>query len=292
MRIVDRLKRARPVSLGLTALDVGLRRALYADRGRRPVVSPAARDVVRALRRDGVVFLPGYWSRDRCERARAAVDRLMAAHPERVWQDPVDADHRLYGLERVDPDARAFLDDPLLAEVAAVYLRARLEPRMVSAGRLDAAPGNIGSGAQSWHRDGVTQPLKGILYLSDVGPEDGPMEYVKGTVRLRDQLRHIARSGAVFRQLNWDDAGVARLERTAPGSVVTCTAAAGTLVLANTFGVHRGRPATRGPRYALTSYYFAPRTLPMVAAYYDRQLVQVDGGTLGEALRGTERAPH
>lgn len=285
-RLADLVKRAPPLALPLTALDVGLRRALYAERRPRPRVSPAARDIARRLRRDGLVSLPGYWAGDRCERARGTIDRLMAAHPERVWRDPVDADHRIYGLERVDADARALLDDPLLAEVAAVYWHARLDPAMVSAGRLEARPDNLGSGAQSWHRDGVTQPLKGILYLTDVGPEDGPMEYVKGTVRLRDQLRHIARSGAAFRQLNWDDAGVARLERTSPGSVVTCTGRAGTLVLANTFGVHRGRPAARGPRCALTIYYFAARTLPMVAAYYDRQLVQIDGGTLGERLRG------
>ncbi len=144
-------------------------------------------------------------------------------------------------------------------------------------------PHNLGSGGHSWHRDGVTQQLKAILYLNDVGPDDGPFEYVRHTVSLRERLRHVWRSGAVFRQLEWDDAGVARMVATDPGAVVTACAPAGTLVVAHTYGVHRGRPIVSGERYSLTNYWFARSTLRPVVDYYNAQVVQADGRKLDAA---------
>jgi len=276
-----RLKRQRAVSVALTVGEAAALRLRPGRPGPTPdPVTGLAGELLRVLSAHGVAILPGYWPRDRCEAVRARVDAHMARHPERVWFDPLEADARLYGLERVDEDARALLLDPDLAAVARAYWRHDVVPGFASSGRVEARPGNRGSGGHGWHRDGVTQQLKALLYLTDVGPEQGPLQVVKGTAALRDRLRHIVRSGAVFRQLEWGDSGVRAMERTSPGAVVTCTGAAGTLVLVNPYAVHRGRPITSGVRYALTSTFVAVPTLTMVAAYYDRQVVQADGGHL------------
>lgn len=288
-RLRQRIKANRLASVALELSDVALRKARWGhlrDKRSAPLVhplGPTGRDLLRALDAHGIVVVPGYWPAERCAAARAAIDGFLAAHPERVWADASGADRRVYGLERVDSVARGFATDATLAAVARAAWRTPIVNGFVSAGRVEAVAGNRGSGGQGWHRDGVTQQVKAILYLSDVGPEDGPFEYVSGTDALGGRLRHIWRSGAVFRQLAFDDAAVQRMEATAPGSRVTACGPAGTLVLARTFGVHRGRPLVSGARYALTNYYFATSALEPIAAYYARQVVLADGAPVTAA---------
>ena len=43
--------------------------------------------------------------------------------------------------------------------------------------------------------------------------------------------------------------------------VSTLSGAQGDLIIANTFGIHRGAPVTAGTRYALTNYYY-PNGIP------------------------------
>lgn len=286
------LKRSRTISAAAELAEHAARRASWAL-GRRggdaPVAPTVGRggELYRVVAAHGIAVVPDYWTAERCAAARDAIDAFLAARPERVWTDATGADRRVYGLERVDPIARAFHEDPLLAEVARAVWRAPCVNGFVSAGRVDAVANNRGSGGQSWHRDGTTQRFKAILYLSDVGEADGPFEYVRGTVRIGDRLTRIVRDGATARQRAFDDAGVARMEVGAPGSVVTACGPAGTLVVADTFGVHRGRPLRSGPRYALTNYYFDAASLEPVAAYYGRQIVLADGAAVtARALAG------
>ena len=283
----QRIKANRLASAALEAADVALRRARWGhlrDPRPAPLADREARSLLAQLDLHGIAIVPGYWPSERCAAARAAIDGFLVAHPERVWADATGADRRVYGLERVDAVARGFAEDATLAAVARAAWRTPIVNSFVSAGRVDGRPGNRGSGGQGWHLDGVTQQLKAVLYLSDVGPDDGPFAYVRGTVTLRERLRHIWRSGAVFRQLAFDEAAVARMEATAPGSLVTACGPAGTLVLARTFGVHRGSPVVAGPRYALTSYYFATSALADIAAYYARQVVPADGAAVSAAV--------
>jgi len=278
--------KAHPLaSAAIEVTDFTLRRARWGHlRDAQPPAIPVrGRALYDALEASGIVVVPDYWSADRCTAAREAMDRVMAAHPERVWVDAAGADRRIYGLERVDPVARGFFEDETLFGVARASWRTPIVNGFVSAGRVDAAPGNRGSGGQGWHRDGVTQQIKAILYLSDVERGNGPFEYLRGTEGLRDRLRHILRSGALARQLAFDDAAVARIEATAPDARVTACGRAGTLVLARTFGIHRGRPLEAGTRYALTSYYFATSALGPIADYYGRQVALADGAPLTAA---------
>jgi hypothetical protein len=279
MPLKQRIKANPLASATLTMGEHVLRHALY---GRHLDAAPRRLDagqrrLLNVLDVHGIAVIPGYWTGEDCRAAIAVLDAFTQAHPDRTWVGPYGADHRVYGLERLSPVYDRFYRDRRLFELAEAYWGASVVNGFVSAGRLEAGVSNEGSGAQTWHKDGVTQQFKAILYLDDVGPDNGPFQYVRNTALTREVVRHIFRSGGQFRQLRWNDAQIAAIERTAPGSVVTCCGPAGTLVIANTLGIHRGAPIAQGRRYALTNYYFAKSTLSPVADYYNRQLVQADG---------------
>jgi hypothetical protein len=90
--------------------------------------------------------------------------------------------------------------------------------------------------SQLWHRDHEDIPvLKLFLYLSDIGPAQGPLEYLRGSHRgdvdLCAPQKYVLGTLVV-----------------PPERVVSCTGPKGTALLVNTSGIHRGGRITEGYR--------------------------------------------
>lgn len=113
-------------------------------------------------------------------------------------------------------------------------------------------------GSQRWHRDPEDSRLvKAFLYLNDVNDEAGPMEYVPES-RRGDRYGHlwpqefpggsVPPPGAV-------EAAIPARDQ------LRCTGAAGTLLLVDTTGLHRGGRATRHRRLLATWTYATPAAL-------------------------------
>ncbi len=211
--------------------------------------------VVSDLRRDGIAVIPDFLGEDTCATLREAMDAALVAHPERAWVDPEGADHRLFAFNRVNAEASAFFAHRWIHEVGQQYAECDLVNLFTLAGRISATEGNRGSGG-GWHRDSFARQFKAIVYLSDVDIDHGPFEFVAGTTQLKSVLGYLWR-GLDFRQTRIDETTAERLIARKPETRRTVTAKAGSLVLADTRGIHRGMPITDGTRYALTNYYFA-----------------------------------
>jgi hypothetical protein len=111
--------------------------------------------------------------------------------------------------------------------------------------------------SQNWHVDFDDKHLlKAFVYLSDVGPESGPFEYVPGSTR-----------GGPNTVRPWEPMGYGRVSDEEVGAhvsteqIATFTGPKGTLILCNTSGLHRGGFATAGPRVLATATYCSPASL-------------------------------
>ena len=118
--------------------------------------------------------------------------------------------------------------------------------------------------SQRWHRDFDDRHLlKAFLYLVDVDAETGPLEFVAGSAR--------GRTAAAF--LPWRPASPKypspkEFEENVPQEDVrTFTAPAGTLILCNTSGFHRGGFATGRPRVLATATYCSPASLESLTEF-------------------------
>jgi hypothetical protein len=112
--------------------------------------------------------------------------------------------------------------------------------------------------SQNWHVDFDDKHLlKAFVYLTDVGPDHGPFEYVPSSQP--GGRHHSVRP--------WKPMAVGRVpDEEVQGSVpaeeiVTFTGSKGTLILCNTSGLHRGGFATAGPRVLATATYCSPASL-------------------------------
>lgn len=207
------------------------------------------------VRRDGVAAVPDFWSTERCAEARAEVDRLLRDYPDAVQTYSNGSDQRMYGVEEASPALKTFHSDPFLRRFGEIAGGRDIYNFATLGARIEASAGNSGSG-NGWHRDAHGFQFKAILYLTDAAMENGPFQYLLGSHTIWRAAADNMRAGLSDpQQTRFTDDEIALL--TQKGAEPRAfPAKAGTLLLVNTAGIHRGMPLQRGERYALTNYYY------------------------------------
>ena len=210
------------------------------------------------LSRDGVTAIAEYWPSQRCAEARAELDALMRSEPGCVRRFSGDSDKRVFGAEVAGQTIRGFHQDQFLQSVGEIAGGFSLYNFATLGARIDATEDNRGSG-DGWHRDAFGFQFKAIVYLSDVSDENGPFEYVCGSQKMwQASLDTALGRAAAPPDSRIDFETMNRLIAKGAIKPRRFTAKAGTVILANTAGIHGGARLRSGHRYALTNYYYFP----------------------------------
>jgi hypothetical protein len=256
----------------------GLHERLLANRGARrrlasdePQLDETQRGLVEALDRDGYVTLPftdlhaqETWERLEAQGAAFVeeTERTIAAGGQgkvRAGKEFVVRAWSFEGTTLGDDDAWfAACTSRRILDVANAYLRLWAKLSYVDlwyTAQQPATDERVAS--QNWHVDFDDKHLlKAFVYLTDVGAEHGPFEYVPGS---QAGGRRIVRE--------WVPMGYGRVpddelaEKVPDAEIATFTGPKGTLILCNTSGLHRGGFATAGPRVLATATYCSPASL-------------------------------
>jgi len=214
--------------------------------------------LLRKIEKQGVVAVRGYWPAERCTMARAAFDRVLAGNPASIQVYSGGSDQRLYGMESADSLFADFHYDPFLKGFGELDGGLELYNFATLGGHIAASPSNTGSG-DGWHRDAHGYQFKAILYLSDTALENGPFQYLIGShKRWRVAIDTALGELPEAPQTRYDNASIERVASRLNLTAQSFPAPAGTLLLVNTAGIHRGMPLKSGERYALTNYYYNP----------------------------------
>lgn len=231
-----------------------LPRAPYGDATR--LEGPAS-DLVQALRRDGIVKLPGFVPATELRRLRHDFSRWLRRmrlarllRPGSVRKGHYDsraywhAKHRAYVTNDAlaeSPTLGQLCQDPVLREAAGFYLEKPPHVKRIYAMHYLRAPAMAGQ-QFGWHHDMEDRQLKIMVLLSEVGPGDQPMSYVLGSHRSFRPYENFLRNKLDFES----DAG--DLERT---DVFDTLGAAGDVFLFDSNGMHRGNRSRGRARSAL-----------------------------------------
>jgi hypothetical protein len=219
--------------------------------GYRPNLSPDAKTLLEQLRDQGYAILENYFNLEQCNVIRAEILSVFERFPNYVHHR---SDRRFFGIENLIPLAMNLAQNPLFQELASAVNFTPSRTAFTMANILSAS--RHGSSGEGWHRDAFFSQFKVMVYVTDVGLENGPFEMLAGSHHLWQIIKdaHCAHLGAQQRRLS--DREVARLVEAEPNRVKTFTAAAGTAILFNSSTIHRGRPIVAGERMALTSYMY------------------------------------
>jgi Phytanoyl-CoA dioxygenase (PhyH) len=232
----------------------------YIDRRRAEPVSlePGELPLVHALRADGYVVVPDYWPRDR---ALAMRDRLEAYLEEGQskdfpsgaylrFRDNVAYDEgvrRLYHVDKEIPELAEHRNDPFIRRVVEAYYG-----RPYHSGVLMYQYNTKSNDNTRYHHvDAFSKEFKSFLYLDDVDEGNGPFAYIPGTQRshLRRIVKQLRNGSAATGFSNEELKGVIDRE-------VKLVGPAGTLILADVRGFHRGTPQLDRSRSVLVNYLY------------------------------------
>ncbi len=214
-------------------------------------------NIVNNLNNKGYHILENYISSEMVSVLKNEVDRLFKDYKNFAWSDSEDSDHRIHGSQRGSKLIAQFNKDDFLQLICDAFLGHSAFPFSTLSARLYSQKNSLGSGG-GWHRDTPyeSKQFKAILYLTDVGMENGPFQYVDGTQNEISLYRNIWKHNIKYGQHRFEDDEVEKILKDKYYGLTTFPGTAGTLLLVNTFGLHRGMPIKSGTRYALTNYYY------------------------------------
>lgn len=213
--------------------------------------------ILDQLKKDGVVAIPNFYTQDHCDTIIKEIDHIIETYKETIQISPDHSDFRAFCANKVSPVIQNFFTDPFISEGFCAYFGTTRESLIgcTLAARLSATQNNLGSGG-GWHRDLVFyKQFKGILYLTDVDTAHGPFQYILGSHTEWSKLKAYLKTPIKFHQPRLTHEEVESISKHLNSPIKEFTAKAGTLLLADTSGVHRGAPIQEGTRYALTNYY-------------------------------------
>lgn len=189
--------------------------------------------------------------RDVCGEIREKIDScLNTDSSSNIWADEARSDHRIYGFENIFPEVKGLIGFQELKMIGENYLGCRLGASLILAARMNYKEENAGSGG-GWHRDSpFTHQFKAIIYLSDVSTENGPFQYMPGSHKLHFKIKN--RKKLKIGKYRFTGEDITNL----PDTSELCLGSAGNILLADTKGIHRGKPIKVGERYALTLYFW------------------------------------
>ncbi len=223
------------------------------------------------LERDGVTFMPGYLSPQKAAELRELLSGLECQDPWKTERGFFRLEDAPEGTHVADipatPTIKALHDiafDERLLELAARYFGCR--PYVDSIQAWWSVSGNSEpEEAENFHRDNDSiRFLKFFLYLTDVGEENGPHRFVKGS--------HTEPKALERRRLT--DAEVE--EAFGADRMLSIKGRAGDAFMEDTFGVHKGQLPKTGVRLLYQVRY---STMPTV--FRSRTLVKGPAPALG-----------
>jgi len=242
------------------------RKAICALRENPPSLDAEQSRCVRELSSDGIcattlASLTG--DADLFARVRGESERLLAS-PENTRQIANRRADRTpkwyvirglgYGFGATLPAAVAEVClHPRILAVASTYLGACC--RLCYANvwyNIPTAPDEPSIDSELWHRDHEDRNIvKVYVYLEDVDEQMGPLSYLRGTQpggAYGDVYPVTSPAGSYPRaeRLN---------ERVPATTAISCPGSAGTVILCDTAGFHRGGRSTTRPRILLTATY-------------------------------------
>jgi hypothetical protein len=212
---------------------------------------------------DGFAVIPDFMASSECQVLREEINSLLQDFESKTQRDSVGSDCRLFGANSISKKFQKYFEHTEIRKLLRIFIDGKPVNGFTMIARMDYKEGNLGSG-NGWHRDSAQySQIKSILYLSDTTYESGPFQYLRGSHTPLAFIKGLTKGLYGSDKFRFSEQEVDRYLKFFPEQrVETFSAPAGTLILADTRGLHRGSPIMSGSRYAATNYFFFGRDIP------------------------------
>lgn len=205
----------------------------------------------------GYVIIENFISESDVKLLSALTLEIHDKNKDKLCYDNNDfSDERMYGIDYSSPIFSFLFSQSFIKELCNSIQGDSFLNRFLMSNVVKSSSSGLGSGG-GWHRDSpYRHQFKAFLFLTDVTNNSGPLSYIKSTNRtsfIRRIHDRLGVSESIYRYSDEQIDSVLQMPDLVADNVL-CTA--GSLVLADTRGIHRGTPVISGQRVALTTYFF------------------------------------
>jgi hypothetical protein len=203
--------------------------------------------------------IPDYWARDRALALRDKLEAYLEPGVDQEYEQGAwlrfwdgrkhdQGVRRLYHVEKVEPELKELRFDPFVLDIATAYYGIPFHSGLLMFQH------NVQSNEHTryYHVDAFIREFKSFVYLDDVDGGNGPFAYIPGTQkshfrRLRKQVVGNPEDESPTSFYPEELGGLLDLEAAVRGP-------AGTMILADVRGLHRGTPQIDRSRSVLVNY--------------------------------------
>ena len=218
------------------------------------------------LKQDGICTIENYWSKEKCERIKVALEERIKINKNmdftsgayiRFNKDmgKVKYDEgvvRIYHPDKELDELKDFRNDKFILNIASAYFGTSMYSSFI------AFQHNMLSSldTREYHIDYWEKEFKAFIYLEDVDMQNGPFAYIIGS-----NNAHFVRYKKVWGKKGFSDTSF--FDKDLNGwseKEKAMTDKAGTLILADVVGFHRGLPQLKKTRSLLYSNIYSHNT--------------------------------
>lgn len=199
-------------------------------------------DILKKLNSDGICVIPDYWPNEKCNAAIQEISSL----PTHLFEKGQGGDFRCQHSNKHLKTALEFVNDKFIQSIANEYGDCCVANRTVLGVVKNFPEEKIDSGG-GWHVDVVGKSqFKSFVYLTDVSPTTGPFTFIKNSKDKASQIE-------TFSNLRIKDEDISSF---CESDILEVCGKAGTLILADTSNIHRGKIIKEGTRVTYTTYFY------------------------------------
>lgn len=215
------------------------------------------KNILDTVRETGFYVYEDYYTPEQCALLRSEIDRVLAEYKDQTSFDDLIGDARMFGAEKVSEAIRDYNQDSFLQKLSDLYHGQHAPAPFTMAARLE--PNKINKDTDhGWHRDSLRRQFKSIIYLSDVTIDNGPYQYIANSNHMGRIFIDGLTGKIPYMSPAVSPESAQRIIAREPQRLKTVLGRAGTVILTDTTGIHRGSTIKSGHRYALTNYYMFP----------------------------------
>tara|TARA_B100000579_G_scaffold437771_1_gene468908 strand:- start:11410 stop:12135 length:726 start_codon:yes stop_codon:yes gene_type:complete len=210
--------------------------------------------VVDEVRAQGFSIIPNFWDEKKCSDGRSEIDKIISKYPTAISKN--SSDNRIFAIEHFSQIFRdEFINRNYVNEIMKSLYSSKTIYGTLLGQRVEGTPGNSGSGG-SWHRDSLKKQFKAFLFISDVDDKSGPFQFFpKSNYYLNKFIACLSR-GRRWNNLDYANENELTRAKIDISNQFSVTCQEGTLLVADTSTIHRGKPGLEKDRYSVTYYSF------------------------------------
>jgi len=212
--------------------------------------------MVYCLKKHGICILKNYYNEDSLSKIINESDKIFTNKSDKIEildKEGCSKDERIFYAEKHSQTIKnLFSDDKLFNDIAKIYNPNLNKKTLIN--KLVFEEAKIKNSGAGWHRDNHNCQFKAIMYLTDVESKNGCFRYITNSNK-----KHIGKPNprTVDYDTRFTDETIKQvIKDNDKCNIIDVTGKKGTIILADTTYIHRGKIIEEGERKAITQYFF------------------------------------